>query len=124
MCVISKPYYKFIVTPHGEQMASLLFKHPTAAVVVVSPPKGVLETFRFFRPAGEPWFTVQEARMWRCRGFCVDTARRDAGNIGATLLPPDCEHCERTLRYGTTKVNLRAVKTIVLEARGMKQPTN
>jgi hypothetical protein len=123
ICVISKPY-KFIVTPHGGQMASLLFKHPTAAVVVVSPPKGVLETFRFFRPAGEPWFAVQEARMWRCRGFCVDTARRDAENIGATLLPPDCEHCERKLRYGTIKVNLRAVKKIVLEARGTKRLRN
>jgi len=117
ICVVSKPY-EYIITPHGGQMASLLFKHASTAVVEVSPPKGVLEFYRFMRPTNEPWFALQGRLLWACEGFCTDTAREHV-DIGAVLLPLGCAVCTRAVKGDPITVDLRAVKQIVLDARGL-----
>jgi len=118
ICLVSKPY-KYIITPHGGQMASLLFKHTSSSVIEVSPPNGVLEFYRFFRPASEPWFALQGRLLWQCAGLCVDTASKQEDH-GAVLLPPGCVICAREVKGDAITVDLRAVKKIVLEVRSPK----
>jgi hypothetical protein len=115
ICVVSKSY-EYIITPHGGQMASLLFKHASTAIVEVSPPKGVLEFYRFMRPTSEPWFALQGRLLWACEGFCADTAREHE-DIGAVLLPLGCGVCARAVKGDPITVDLRAVKKIVIDAR-------
>jgi len=81
-------------------------------MVEVSPPKGVLEAFRYFRPADEPWFALQGALLWRCVGSCIETAK-----IGAHLVPASCASCTRKLRGPPITIDLIGIKQIVLQAR-------
>lgn len=112
ICLVATPY-KYIITPHGGQMASLLFKNALTSVVEVSPSLGVLECFRFIRPAAEVWFAMQNTKIWECDGFCVDTARQNVESIGAKLFPADCELCSRKVKGATITVDLGALKTFV-----------
>ena len=119
ICVVSKPY-KYIITPHGGHMAALMFKYAGTAIVEVSPPKGVLDTLRFIRPEGEPWYALQGRLLWVCGGFCVDTVRIFKGSdreIAAVLLPLDCPRCAREVGGAAISVDLDGIMKLASAAR-------
>jgi hypothetical protein len=110
ICVVSQPY-AFIITPHGGQMASLMFKHAGTSVIEVSPPGAVLEFFRFVRPAIEPWFALQGRVLWACQGLCADAARNNEA-IDAVLLPQGCAICTRKFKGDKITVDLKGLRQL------------
>jgi hypothetical protein len=57
---------KFIITPHGGQQGSLLFKRVGVSVVVLSPEKALLECYRYFARLSDQWFAVRGDKAWSC----------------------------------------------------------
>ena len=57
---------KLIITPHGGQQGSLIFKHKDAGVVVISPEHALLECYRYVVEEEGVWIAVRGGRVWAC----------------------------------------------------------
>ena len=57
---------KLIITPHGGQQGSLIFKHKDTGVVVISPEHALLECYRYVVEEEGAWIAVRGGRVWAC----------------------------------------------------------
>ena len=57
---------KLIITPHGGQQGSLIFKHKDTGVVVISPEHALLECYRYVVEEEGVWIAVRGGRVWAC----------------------------------------------------------
>lgn len=114
VCLIGKPF-RYIVTPHGGQMASLMFINERTRVVEVMPRSGVLECYRYIstQESAAAWFALQGARLWRCVGLCVDDARKNT-SAGAILIPEDGGiKLARETRAESISVNVTGIQALL-----------
>ena len=112
VCLIGKPF-RYIVTPHGGHMASLMFKNERTSVVEVMPRSGVLECYRYITRDYSLWFALQVVSFWRCAGFCIDDARRNT-SFDAILRPNDGgAELEREIRSEVLTVDFTGMKSLM-----------
>ena len=101
---------KMIITPHGGQMGSLVFKRRGVTVVEVSPEKALLDgvgCYRYFGKVSDPWFAIRGARAWACdAGICAKSA--DA------WYDPDCDRkCEAAARANSINISTQAIAKVL-----------
>ena len=97
---------KMIITPHGGQQGSLIFKRSGVAVAVVSPEEALLECYRFFAREHDFWYHIRGNVSWACEGPCsksVNAWRSDG-----------CNHaCAVKARHGTIDMSLSALEEVL-----------
>ena len=96
---------KMIITPHGGQQGSLIFKRSGVAVAV-SPEEALLECYRFFAREHDFWYHIRGNVSWACEGPCsksVNAWRSDG-----------CNHaCAVKARHGTIDMSLSALEEVL-----------
>ncbi|MDA9080149.1 glycosyltransferase 61 family protein [Candidatus Dependentiae bacterium] len=101
---------KLIITPHGGQQGSLIFKRTGVAVAIVSPEAHLLEYYRFFASENDPWYHIRGNRSWSCaRNFCADSDGA-WGNDGSCGI-----RCERRARGHSITLSLSALHRVLGE---------
>ena len=98
---------KIIITPHGGQQGSLIFKRAGVAVVVISPEEALLECYRFFAHEQDLWYHIRGNVSWACDGHC-------SKSIGAWKNDADCNRaCVVKGRDSTIDLSVSALREVL-----------
>ena len=98
---------KIIITPHGGQQGSLIFKRAGVAVVVISPEEALLECYRFFSHEQDLWYHIRGNVSWACDGHC-------SKSLGAWKNDADCNRaCVVKGRDSTIDLSVSALQDVL-----------